>query len=862
MKPSYILDPFKIKFIERLENIFPRGKVPLEEWLLSIDCVSYGRMQGVGKKKVKVLNHIKAEAASYLHKEENVAIINPAKFEFSFNTLNQLKFLFDKNLRERTIHFVSTLNTCQRDVFNLFFGIVGRIEETTKDVMSRYEISESRVSQIRSDIKSQYADFIDFPKEDVSKAIAHLICFDIGECFSLVAEIVVSNKHLVRLIECALRFEECSTIESNVKHTFRTDCLSFVYSNNFLPLTLHSFFEILHLNHGVLKYDFWKILSELKQSSMIKIENHSIIWMKVSLNALAANVALKYPEGRKSKDLFEEVRSISVDAIEESEDGHYRFVTDNPHLYAIRKGVYKHRKFFSLNSQQAEIAKNILQGLDVEKSNYTIAEIYNSNKVLWSISPFDFEEFVKIEIESGNLLINISEDDRVLHKMQLTKNQILNLFESSNRPFSLEDISEIFPNYNSRYLFRLISLLSEDKKLFRINESYLVPSKNAVDQSSKVKFEAAILAILDDYPDGIFEVSYLAFELNSKNGISLDKFFLISFLKTFMEKKVYVTRQLISKKPIPFDSLSDYCRKIAHTCVDVDDLKDKVSKTLKILPETISGSLTSWMSLYRDKFIFSKAAASELSECLILHSCDDLFSYIESLCGFTTNESTLILLDNELQCEQLISWVLTHARADDLIKKFTINTFEKWLLEIGDSKSMIFSWEFAEIRSEIMRYDFSIFVGLDDASQQSLKFGVESEELSPHIIFLPKSSLMKEEKVHSLVIDDWSEVVQYVKESSSLIPSANFHYKEMSSRIPLLIVLRNSKLSVIKELQSLLERAQIEGIKIWHSESPHSLSQLEPNVIIQTESEKVKPFFASTLIINFSYRFSSKNSIA
>jgi hypothetical protein len=837
------------RFLQLLERVYPRNGHRLESWLASIDSAHYAAQPGIGKKKVRMLDELKrridfappdlpdtlldGETRCSGHKTHKIAS------KVDFETLHRNGPLADRVTSQAVMTYFESLPQIKKQIFAQYYDIKLEKIYDTRELMKIFGVSESRISQLRSEVRTSLYSISPFERAHAEQALSFLIGVNLTNYFSSTSELIRGHRGLYRLVNTLFGFDADSLMSgTSEEHSFTHRDLNNIFANSMFPISLLNFFMLLHADYGVSKFDYWKIINDLQHTDKIKLNGDSIVWACIDSQSAIANISLRYPQGRAAKDLYNEYSSSVLyrGSTSTSNDGHYRQVTKNSYLYALRKGVYRNRRFFSLPESSANQIRGVLARYAGMDACPDLPSIYKAESTLWIVSEYDFVEFTTREVESNRFRLHF-ESNSDFDRQETLLNRICAFIRDSDRSVSKDEIITFLEHYGDGYISRLINQLINCGRIARVSQRYYDLAENAINEQKAAVICQALRVLIGEDMQAIFEAQHLSEQLHNKFGLAINKHLLVFVTNRFMKNEVNTVRFLISRQKIEFKSLLDIVRDIARSCEDSSQLKNAIKSRINISDSVLNGFLSTWIAAHSDELQFSQKF-SNIESPHLKHAIDVSRDICHHAKLNTVGRAILFLSDNNLRCAQIRSMLLNENVDSQILGKISVHTIREWLKSLNLT---IKTWENIDnshIRTIASELSLFSRVYADHESPQLFHFFAKTIAFaSTELIELRLNTFNVIPK--KCIFDSISQLVDAI--SNAIIQNESSVATPTSYQDPLIVQLCNCEKSILLELCTALSEKSLTGIRYWHRHSNKPYEVVRPNIILLMEAETQPP---------------------
>ncbi|EGQ7936430.1 hypothetical protein HJA57_004124, partial [Vibrio vulnificus] len=329
----------------------------------------------------------------------------------------------------------------------------------------------------------------------------------------------------------------------------------------------------------------------------VELLGELVLPINLSKPLAIANTLLDHPEGLTWKLLQKKANEKAISRVKLPEgrlDGAIGHSVDSGWVYQNDRGSYRHINFLDITEKVISetldsVRLVLLEAAQSGRSSLNLSVDYYQSLREQMLDYFTVRHIIRTHGEREGIFFNgKSGADTISLEREFSlagqEGVLEALFATSDKPINKSFIaSKIRSQSVAHASFYLDKLLTKGA-IVRVDEATYQSTEKAfssVDVSSVMEQAANII----EAEDRIIEVGVVQRKLNKLLDLDLNKYFYLSLLKSFYGEfgyQWYFAHNLVCKREIPFESLSDLCRSMLATSREFDDLSKNIEQVCVI----------------------------------------------------------------------------------------------------------------------------------------------------------------------------------------------------------------------------------------------------------------------------------------
>ncbi|ELK9270344.1 hypothetical protein ACUSRR_004512, partial [Vibrio alginolyticus] len=325
----------------------------------------------------------------------------------------------------------------------------------------------------------------------------------------------------------------------------------------------------------------------------VELLGELVLPMNLSKPLAIANTLLDHPEGLTWKSLHKKANEKAISRVklpEERLDGAIGHAVDTGWVYQIDRGSYRHINFLNITEEEitqtlGDVKRVLQQAAESGRDSLNLSVDYYQSLSEQALDYFTVRHIVRTHGEregiffngkSGADTISLEQDFSLAGQESVLEALFANSDKPLDKAFIASKIRSQSVGHASFYLDKLLT----KGVIVRVDEA-------AYQSTAKAFLSVDVASIMDqaakiiESEERVIEAGIIQRKLNKLLDLDLNKYFYLSLLKSCHVEFGYqwhFTHNLVCKREIPFESLSDICRSALETGGDFDGLAQEIAQ--------------------------------------------------------------------------------------------------------------------------------------------------------------------------------------------------------------------------------------------------------------------------------------------
>jgi len=501
---------------------------------------------------------------------------------------------FTSQLAERDRQFLLTRWGCAAE------------NRTLKDLARDYGITESRMSQIEKKLRCDYRQMLSLSPELIRLNLDRYQHRKLSLIFPSLRGFFSGEHALLEFIAVSGGYESRELIDSQCVPAGRghTALLEHILASNESPIPLTQVLEEIISETGFTRLQTSLCFERYVKEGLVEVTHEGVRPGKVRPHIIATNELLKYPDGLHWKDVIQIIRVRRPDFLEDTRGSDP--IRRSPYLYSLGYGFYRHRAFFELDEEHADV---ILPAIREELKTHSetkarVRQLVASIPVCRNISYFDLRCLISDYAERYGMFFNgqsradslsLDPDSKRLD----LKHSILDILSEADEPMTRAEIQDRMKHGRGRSVSAALSALVSQGRVVRVQHQLYVARSTLHQQIDLELLRPEVIRVVESDPRPL-EADVLREELALRCKVNYSKY-VWAFIadEVGRDRRWSIRNTLIHKESLSYASLGKLFAASGNFAAPFAEQVEHLQSLCRVTESTTHGWFRSWVSRKR-----------------------------------------------------------------------------------------------------------------------------------------------------------------------------------------------------------------------------------------------------------------------
>ncbi len=490
-------------------------------------------------------------------------------------------------------------------------------QETLDSVGQRYNVARARIGQIMDGTNDEPEDCINpnllgslriFPdtlwkiiNENLTEELTDLLpnlfsCFDNEKYFHEFLDLCCGKK--IGTIKKLLSEGEQSR-----------DAINSLFCEYKSPISQNILSNKLIEEYGYTRESVINEIKQLQSQGKIEITEDGIYPRKLGKKEAIAHALTFEPNGLPWLDISKIINTKGFSKTHFNLERQSPQFHDNENVYLCERGTFRHIKYIDFDMGNEEKISFFMKMIKIYLENnddaaLSLEEFYNKNNP--DINYYILRYLVRVYGEDFGIFfygkagvdnISLASFNTEIKRVSLV-DRLVAILEESSTPMTKQQLA-LGLNKNTQHVGYLMSKLadnSEEIKFVRVDSMRFTTPEKAFAKIDVEGVMDAIKGILKE--SNIVEADVFCEKVNPKFNYAYDKNFYISLVKKYLsELNWYRGGYLFSRESLPYDNMTDACRKLCETELSNPENENLIKKHISLTKDVATNAVSQWRTL-------------------------------------------------------------------------------------------------------------------------------------------------------------------------------------------------------------------------------------------------------------------------
>jgi len=499
---------------------------------------------------------------------------------------------------------LSTLDDTEREIALVRWGYT-RTQLTLEELGERFNVTRERIRQHEKNINELIPHSFRISTASIRLAIeqAQAVTGSFLDSFSLLKELFSSSELILQFIERCCGYEAGQLHSELPLDKPQTLILEQLFSKTPAPVSVNICMSAF-LAHGMSQKEANRYMRAILKNKLVSIENNVVTPHCLPKEAAIAHVLMSHPPGLPWLDILSIINKRTLTKSPLAKNRSFSVLSNSDLFYLCERGCYRHLRFLEVqNIDSASILTDVrhylssrkISGASLQAISFSIGCNLDYYVLRYIVDAYGEEEGLFFRGKSLSDTVSLTKDF-VRGDIAST---VLQILADASGALTIEEIAQRLRSKSSAMARIGVTRLRVAGDAVRVDEALYTTSTRAfadLDYEIMTTWIGDILAE-DERP---VEIDVIRERINDGYGLSRSRYFYLDFCKKLAALHGWhIRRTLIDKKPITLPGIYAVFRSAFSTDRSNDEVREIISRQVRLSRSFISGMLSSWVSLAR-----------------------------------------------------------------------------------------------------------------------------------------------------------------------------------------------------------------------------------------------------------------------